>query len=377
MEDGQDQLADERIEDERLVDNEHVVDDATRSNRAPSQDAPPGGESAVTSPSEDSDFADARSGLGEDEHDSSQEGGNEGEGENSSDSVDDPMDLYDSDNDSGTYSSSSGEDDDRERNMERRSQMLSAMTFDTSVPGNHSYLGETQTAAAGVWPVGICREDDVLADLPVICLHDIILFPGQSLPLTLTRPNLVKAITELLEDGSRHRLLLVVSEAALDGECGSLRVGTTGEIRSFRNAGDALHVVILGRQRVSMIGHPAVHALGVFTCSARVLPELNLPHIPREMMGTPGPRLHKGNGDGIEAGASPGGGNGTERAPEPSDAGAADEVESADAEYRSHRRGWELAAARRFRSGVRRWTGPGCSCVNCWCASRWCANPYV
>ena len=55
------------------------------------------------------------------------------------------------------YSSSSGDEEDRELNAQRRSAMLSAMTFDTSVPASHSYLGETRSATACV-PVGICRE---------------------------------------------------------------------------------------------------------------------------------------------------------------------------------------------------------------------------
>ena len=44
------------------------------------------------------------------------------------------------------YSSSSGEDRDRAEDRDRRSRMLSTMTFDTAITGTHSYLGETMTA---------------------------------------------------------------------------------------------------------------------------------------------------------------------------------------------------------------------------------------
>ena len=125
------------------------------------------------------------------------------DGETDADRLDESMVVSDGESDgSGAHSSSSGDDEDRQRNIHRRSQMLSTMTFDTSMPSSHSYLGETQSAAEGVALVApFCREDDAVPDLPVVSLHDIVLFPGQTLPLTLTRPAAVRAITALLEDG--------------------------------------------------------------------------------------------------------------------------------------------------------------------------------
>jgi hypothetical protein len=72
----------------------------------------------------------------------------------------DPMVIFfgESDEESGGYSSSSGGEDDRELNAQRRSAMLSTMTFDTSVPATHSYLGETRSATACMAPVGLCSE---------------------------------------------------------------------------------------------------------------------------------------------------------------------------------------------------------------------------
>lgn len=52
-------------------------------------------------------------------------------------SEDDPMELMGSDSEDGSGEdySSSGDEEDRELNSQRRSRMLSMMTFDTSVPG--------------------------------------------------------------------------------------------------------------------------------------------------------------------------------------------------------------------------------------------------
>ena len=189
---------------------------------------------------------------------------------------------------SGAHSSSSGDDEDRQRNIHRRSQMLSTMTFDTSMPSSHSYLGETRSAAEGVALVGIVREDDAVPDLPVVSLHDIVLFPGQTLPLTLTRPAAMRAITALLEDGSSRRLLLVVNPRVICAER-ALRVGTTGEIRSYRKTTDALHLVVLGRQRVKLVGTPVLQPSGILTSTAHILPEPLPPRMPLDVMGTPAP----------------------------------------------------------------------------------------
>ena len=66
-----------------------------------------------------------------------------------------------------------------------------------------------------------------MPDVPLVSLDNIVLFPGQTLPLTVTRPAVIRALKELLEDASARRLLLVASPAALESER-ALRVGTTG-----------------------------------------------------------------------------------------------------------------------------------------------------
>lgn len=55
-------------------------------------------------------------------------------------SENDPMELMGSDSEDGSGEdySSSGDEEDRELNSQRRSHMLSTMTFDTSVPGVQS-----------------------------------------------------------------------------------------------------------------------------------------------------------------------------------------------------------------------------------------------
>ena len=183
-----------------------------------------------------------------------------------------------------------------------------------------------------------------MPDVPLVSLDDIVLFPGQTLPLTVTRPAVIRALKALLEDSSARRLLLVASPAAIESERG-LRVGTTGgeaapqmclarpacvqnsrrlcahspppvmlccspalppsltplplsppsppsvpvtvppsappcnvwqcayvEIRSFRDAGSALHLVVLGRQRVALKGAPVFLPSGIFACTVHVLP---------------------------------------------------------------------------------------------------------
>ena len=66
-----------------------------------------------------------------------------------------------------------------------------------------------------------------MPDIPLVSLDNIVLFPGQTLPLTVTRPAVMRALKELLEDASARRLLLIASPAAMDPDR-ALRVGTSG-----------------------------------------------------------------------------------------------------------------------------------------------------
>jgi ATP-dependent Lon protease len=72
-------------------------------------------------------------------------------------------------------------------------------------------------------------------DIPLVSLDNIVLFPGQTLPLTVTRPAVMRALKELLEDASARRLLLIASPAAMDPDR-ALRVGTTGGILTHTHA---------------------------------------------------------------------------------------------------------------------------------------------
>ena len=74
-----------------------------------------------------------------------------------------------------------------------------------------------------------------MPDIPLVSLDNIVLFPGQTLPLTVTRPAVMRALKELLEDASARRLLLIASPAAMDPDR-ALRVGTTGGILTHTHA---------------------------------------------------------------------------------------------------------------------------------------------
>jgi hypothetical protein len=281
------------------------------------------------------------------------------------------------------YSSSSGEDRDRAEDRDRRSRMLSTMTFDTAITGTHSYLGETMTASRGLAPVGLLRVGDALLDLPLVSLDHIVLFPGQTLPMTLTRLSERNAIKEMLADSNARRLLLIASPTVL--ECSSsLRVGTTGEVRSFRDAGTALHVVVLGRQRVALQGSCAVQPSGMLTCSVLVLEDLPPPCVPLEVMGTPAPlkrgsaKKYVGGRDSSARAAGvemEGNSEGQTYSTHPSyldrEIGKAGEDGEAEMDGKidgpARVRAVEVEAAKGFRQGVRRWRGAGCGYWPAWC----------
>lgn len=82
----------------------------------------------------------------------------------------------------------------------------------------------------------------------------------------------IKALKELLEDGNARRLLVFSMPDVIESQA-SLRVGTTGEIRSFRDAGSNLHLVeILKSQLDSEVVLSLQYVLPFCTCQYTLLP---------------------------------------------------------------------------------------------------------
>ena len=86
-------------------------------------------------------------------------------------------------------SSSSNEDSENEDGDAEERE-----TFDTELPGQHQYMGESREVGGR-----IILEENNYVDIPVISQPGIILMPGQTLPMTFFQPQVISMMKGLVE----------------------------------------------------------------------------------------------------------------------------------------------------------------------------------
>ena len=110
--------------------------------------------------------------------------------ENNSDENDSNFgDDQDEDSAITVTSSSDGEDSQNENEGQQ-----DAETFDTELPAQHSYMGESREIGGR-----IILEEDLYVDIPIISQPGIILMPGQTLPMTFFQPAVISMMKRLVE----------------------------------------------------------------------------------------------------------------------------------------------------------------------------------
>ena len=67
-------------------------------------------------------------------------------------------------------------------------------TFDTELPAQHQYMGESREIGGR-----IILEENLYVDIPVISQPGIILMPGQTLPMTFFQPTVISMMKRLVE----------------------------------------------------------------------------------------------------------------------------------------------------------------------------------
>ena len=119
------------------------------------------------------------------------------DGINEGDVVESDSDEDDTDADDGqeeesviTVTSSS----DGEASQGEEDQQEERESFDTELPAQHQYMGESREVAGR-----IILEEDLYVDIPVISQPGIILMPGQTLPMTFFQPAVISMMKRLVE----------------------------------------------------------------------------------------------------------------------------------------------------------------------------------
>ncbi|XP_033122255.1 protein cereblon-like isoform X2 [Anneissia japonica] len=121
--------------------------------------------------------------------------------------------------------------------------------FDPSLPTAHSYLGNDLEEYSG----RTIHDDESYVSLPLMPITNVVLIPGQTIPLQLIEPRAISMMRHVLQ---KDRTFGVVSFGR-DLEHGVSSVGTTAEIYSVKeiNEGglESMKIKAMGRQRFKIM----------------------------------------------------------------------------------------------------------------------------
>jgi len=153
---------------------------------------------------------------------------------------------------------------------------IDEISYDTSLPAQHSYLGNDLEELRG----RTILENDQTLRLPLLVLPNVVLIPGQKLPLQLLHPATVSMMRHIIEN---DRIFGLINERQMDGiakKTGSV-IGTMAEIRSYKEEADddtgfvLLRVLTEGNQRF-VIEESWRQSDGILMGKVRILPEVIL-----------------------------------------------------------------------------------------------------
>ncbi|CAG9463610.1 unnamed protein product [Pedinophyceae sp. YPF-701] len=180
--------------------------------------------------------------------------------------------AMDRDEDSGSESSAAGD------TLEPRA---SAGALDPGVVFQHTYLGDVGDVGGGRTFI----ESDMELQVPLLLLRDVVVFPGDTLPLRVCVDRQRRVVEAALTAPRPTRNVLgVINLQGYRTTVGPAEVGTLVEVTQLEPAaGGAMHLITRARARfelVSMGPRPSAPELDV---TARVLPDDEPPTLPRDL----------------------------------------------------------------------------------------------
>ncbi|XP_053576900.1 protein cereblon isoform X2 [Bombina bombina] len=145
------------------------------------------------------------------------------------------------------------------------------INFDTSLPTSHAYLGVDMEEFHG----RTLHDDDSCHTIPVLPHMQVMLIPGQTLPLHLSRPQEVSMVRGLIQ---RDRTFAVLAYS--DSPQREAHFGTTAEIYAYREEQEfgieTVKVKAVGRQRFRVL-EMRTQTDGIQQARVQILPERVLP----------------------------------------------------------------------------------------------------
>ncbi|KQK05328.1 hypothetical protein BRADI_2g19430v3 [Brachypodium distachyon] len=153
------------------------------------------------------------------------------------------------------------EEDEEEEEEDRLRSIGSFRRLDNAVAGRdgsptslHSYLGAVDDTPGRKM---VLLDAGAVLSLPMLFLHDVVLFPEATLPLRLIHASLVVAVEKALRHvDAPNTIGVVLMHRRLNHQYVNASVGTTAEIRQLGRLDDgSVNVLTRGQQRFRLIRH--------------------------------------------------------------------------------------------------------------------------
>ncbi|XP_015434882.1 PREDICTED: protein cereblon isoform X2 [Dufourea novaeangliae] len=135
-------------------------------------------------------------------------------------------------------------------------------TFDLTLPATHSYLGQNLEELRG----RILFDDGIYINLPLLVRESVILFPGQTLPMTINDTQTIDMLLKCLQNSRTLGVVCMRHNKMVP-------IGTTAEIYQclYKGPEEGYCIKAKGRQRFKILqGYDRVSAI------VKVLPEITL-----------------------------------------------------------------------------------------------------
>ncbi|XP_001603993.2 protein cereblon isoform X1 [Nasonia vitripennis] len=154
-------------------------------------------------------------------------------------------------------------------NMNENNETSSASDthdFDLNLPASHSYLGSNLEELRG----RTLLDEGIYINLPLLIKQSVILFPGQTLPMTVFGSNIIGMLEKCIQ---KNRTFGVVCQQ-IDKE----PIGTTAEIYEYSqgNPEEGFRIKAKGRQRFKILR--MMQGYSEISANVKIMPEITLTH---------------------------------------------------------------------------------------------------
>lgn len=138
-------------------------------------------------------------------------------------------------------------------------------TFDLTLPATHSYLGNNLEELRG----RTILDDGIYMNLPLLVKQSVVLFPGQTLPMTVHGTETIDMLQKCIEKDRTFGVVYLGHEKMVP-------IGTTAEIYQYKHEAQSqgFRVKAKGRQRFKILR--VIQGYGKISANVKILPEISL-----------------------------------------------------------------------------------------------------